>query len=102
MGASQREVRAFQKVANILEHASLAEFRKTVNSVRIWYYSGFDSAGLPLFFTEAAKTRERSHSPGKYAFDQEQDVHQVPIEEISAIVAGAVAGGKLEAVVLNA
>ena len=102
LGASQREVRAFQKVANIHEHASLADFREAVRSARIWYYSGFDLAGLPLFFTEAAKTRERSDSSGKYAFDLEQDVHKVSMEEISAIVASAVAGGKLEAVVLNA
>lgn len=102
LGASQREVRAFQKVANIHEHTSLADFRQAVRFARIWYYSGFDLAGLPLFFTEAAKTRERSHVSGKYAFDQEKDVHKVSMEEISAIVASAVAGGKLEAVVLNA
>lgn len=82
--------------------------REAIRFARAWWYTGYDtgycgldSTGLPIFFTEAAKAREIS-AKGKHAMNVEQDVQDVSMEEISAIVASAVADGKLKVVVLNA
>ena len=108
LDASLREIQAFRRFANIHENATLSEFREAIRFARAWWYTGYDtgycgldSTGLPLFFTEAAKAREIS-AKGKHAMSVEEDVQDVSMEEISAIVASAVADGKLAVVVLNA
>ena len=115
LAASAREVQAFRQLAEVHENASLSEFRKAIRFARAWWYTGFDTSGLdvggpsvdikasiskPLFFTEAAKTREIS-GKGKYVMNIEQDLQDVSMGDISAVVASAVADGKLEVVVLN-
>ena len=105
---SLREIQAFRRSATVHENASLSEFREAIRFARAWWYTGYDtgkygldSTGLPLFFTEAAKARETS-AKGKHVMSVEKDVQDVSMEEISAIVASAVADGKLKVVVLNA
>ena len=84
--ASKREVEALRADATVCEDVTLDCFRRMVASARIWWYTGFEDNGVPVF----------KHDPPR------GDLHIPSVDLVTSIVAEAVTTGKkLELVVLN-
>ena len=81
---SKREVKALRGCATVCENATLDCFRVRVASARIWWYTGFEEDGVPVF----------KHEP------PQEDLHIPSIDQVTSIVAEAVRTG-LKLVVLN-
>jgi hypothetical protein len=85
LSASRREVDVLRAHATVCENITLDCFRRMLASARIWWYTGYEDNGVPIF----------THEPPC------QDLHIVSAEQVTSIVADAVNNGKLEIVVLN-
>ena len=85
--ASKREVEALRPDFTVYEDATLSGFRERIASARIWWYTGFEDNGVPVFVHE----------------EPQAGLHIVSSGQVTSIVANAVDGGKgkLEIVVLN-
>jgi len=84
--SSMREVNAMRSEVSVYQNPTLNGFRERITSARIWWYTGFEDNGMPLF------VHEQPH---------DEYLHNVPLKQLAVIIADAVKCGKLEVVVLN-